>query len=154
LIGSEGLERHVVETKLFEILLAEDNPHDVELVRMALQECQVACTMRVISDGAQMIALLDNLDADPTTRALDLLLVDMNLPKRSGEEILKRLRSTEHYAQTPVILMSGLPSGAIEANAARHGATVYFKKPLMLDEFMELGWIARNVLERKRAAGI
>jgi DNA-binding response OmpR family regulator len=96
-----------------------------------------------------VIALLDSLDADPKTPPLDLLLVDSNLPKRSGEDIVNRLRSTKHYAQTPVILMSGLPSGAIEAKAARHGAIVHFQKPLTLDEFMQLGPIIRNVLEKK-----
>jgi DNA-binding response OmpR family regulator len=139
----------MVESKPFEILLAEDNPQDAELVRMALKEHRVDCALRVIPDGAQAITFLDTLDANPKSPALDLLLVDMNLPKRSGEDILKRLRSTEHYARTPVIVMSGLPAEAVEEKATRHAATVYFKKPLTLDEFMQLGSIVRNVLERK-----
>jgi CheY-like chemotaxis protein len=139
----------MAETKPFEILLAEDNPQDAELVRLALEEHHVHCTLRVIRDGAQVITLLDSLDADPKTPALDLLMVDMNLPKRSGEDILKCLRSTEHYGQTPVIVISGLATGAVEEKATRNAAMVYFKKPSTLDEFMQLGSIVRNVLEKK-----
>jgi DNA-binding response OmpR family regulator len=141
----------------FEILLAEDNPEDAELVCMALDAHHVVCKVRVIRDGAQAITLLDSLDADPQNPALDLLLLDMNLPKCNGVDILKRLRSTEHYAQTPVIAMSGLAPGAMEEMAARQAAAVYFEKPSTLGEFMRLGSIIRSVLEKNtgcaRSAG-
>src|ERR1700730_3547647 len=110
----------MAESKPFDILLAEDSPQDAELVRMALKDHRVDCALRVIRDGAEAITVLDTLDANAKSPALDLLLVDMNLPKRSGEDILKRLRSTENYARTPVIVMSGLPAEAIEEKATRH----------------------------------
>ena len=139
----------IAETEAFEILLAEDNPEDAELVRLALKEHGVECTLRVIRDGAEAIAFLGSLDADPKRPALDLLIVDMNLPKRSGEDILKCLRSTEKYAQTPVIVMSGLIAGALEEKATRHAATVYFQKPLTLNGFMQLGSIVLDVLQKQ-----
>ena len=107
------------------------------------------CMLRVIRDGEEAIAFLGGLDADPKGPALDLLIVDMNLPKRSGEDILKCLRSTENYAQTPVIVMSGLIAGGFEEKATRHAAMVYFQKPLTLDGFMQLGSIVRNVLQKQ-----
>jgi CheY-like chemotaxis protein len=134
--------------KPFEILLAEDNLEDAELVRMALQEHRVDCSLRVIRDGAEAIAWLNDLDADPRTPVLDLILLDMNLPKRSGEDILMRLRSTEHYAQTPVIVISGLAADAVEDKAARHAAMVYFKKPFSTGEYLQLGSIVLNLLEK------
>jgi DNA-binding response OmpR family regulator len=137
------------ETKRFEILLAEDNVEDAELVCIALKEHRVDCALHVVRDGEKAITLFDSLDADAKNPGLDLLLVDMNLPKRSGEDILKRLRSTKHYAQTPVIVMSGLASGAVEGTATRHAAMVYFKKPSTLNEFMQLGSIVQSVLEKK-----
>jgi len=136
------------EPKFFEILLAEDNPEDAELVRMALEEHRVDCRLRVIRDGEEAISWLSSLDADPKIPALDLLLLDMNLPKRSGEDILKRLRSTEHYAQTPVIVMSGLAADAIEDKVTRHAAMVYFQKPFSIGEYLQLGSIVRNLLEK------
>jgi DNA-binding response OmpR family regulator len=103
----------------------------------------------VFRDGEEAITLLRSLDADPKDAALDLLIVDMNLPKRSGEDILECLRSTENYAQTPVIVMSGLIAGATEKKATGHAAMVYFQKPSTLDGFMQLGSIVRNVLQKQ-----
>jgi DNA-binding response OmpR family regulator len=139
-------------TKPFEILLAEDSLEDAELVRLALKEHGVECVLRVFRDGEEAITFLRSLDADPKGPALDLLIVDMNLPKRSGEDILKCLRSTENYARTPVIVMSGLMARATEEKATRHAAMLYFQKPSTLDGFMQLGSIVRNVL-RKQARG-
>jgi DNA-binding response OmpR family regulator len=135
-------------TEPFEILLAEDSLGDAELVRMALKEHGVECMLRVFRDGDEAITFLRDLDADPKGPALDLLVVDMNLPKSSGEDILKCLRSTENYAQTPVIVMSCVIAGAAEEKATRHAAIVYFEKPSTLDGFMQLGSIVRNVLQK------
>jgi CheY-like chemotaxis protein len=136
------------ETKRFEILLAEDNAADAELVREALIQHQVNCSLRVVRDGAQAIAFINAIDVDPKAPALDLLLLDMRLPKSDGDEVLRRLRSTERYAQTPIIVMSGLSSSLIKGIATEHPAIVYFKKPSTLEEFMELGSIVRRVLEQ------
>ena len=134
----------------FEILIAEDNPADVALVREALKMHDINCVLHVLRDGEQALALLDSLDRDPKLPRVDLLMLDMHLPKHDGEEILKRLRSTEHYAQTPVIVMTSYPSNLIEANATKHAAMFYFRKPSTLDELSELGSMVRNVLAEDR----
>src|SRR5579862_8169377 len=85
----------MAETGNPEILLAEDNLEEAELVRLAPKEHGVKCTLRVIRDGGETITFLGSLDGDPKRPALDLLIVDMNLPKRSGEFIFKYMRSTE-----------------------------------------------------------
>jgi len=65
-----------------QIVLAEDNPADVTVVRMALREAGLRCELRILQDGEQAIAFLDRLDADPKAAApIDLLLLDMHLPK-------------------------------------------------------------------------
>ncbi|MEO8100270.1 MAG: response regulator [Acidobacteriota bacterium] len=133
-------------TAPFEIIMAEDNPVDVALVRQAIHEHQLNCRLRVIRDGAEALTLISNLDADPTAPALDLLLIDMHQPKRDGAAILDCLRSTERYAQTPVIIMTSSPSRIIEEMDDGHAALVYFQKPSTLAEFMELGAIMRRVL--------
>ena len=135
-------------TKPFEILLAEDSLGDVELVRLALKEHGVECMLRVFRDGEEAITFLRSLDADPKGPALDLLIVDMNLPKRSGEDVLKCLRPTENYAQTPVDVMSSLIAGANKEKATKHAAMV-LQKPLTLDGFMQLGSIVRKVLQKQ-----
>jgi CheY-like chemotaxis protein len=117
----------VTETRPFEILLAEDSQADAELVREALREHHVNCSLRVISDGAQAIEFINRIDRDPQAPPLDLLLLDMRLPRYDGEEVLEHLRSTERYAQTPVIIMTGLSSSSVEEKAIRQSSTVYFK---------------------------
>jgi CheY-like chemotaxis protein len=137
----------------FEILIAEDNPADVALVREALKAHNIDCVLHVLRDGEQALALLDSLDRDPNVPRVDLLILDMHLPKHDGEEILKRLRSTERYAQTPVIVMTSYPSNSIEANATKHAAMFYFRKPSTLEELSELGSMVRNVLATQDRGG-
>ncbi len=145
------------DSPAFQIILAEDNPADVMLVRMALRDARVNCDLRVLQDGEQVVAFLDAIDqaidADPKAGpVIDLLLLDMHLPKHDGEHILKRLRSTEHFAQTRVIVMTASDAPRDHANAERHAALHYFRKAPTLAEFMELGVIVRDLLCRKLPA--
>jgi len=137
----------------FEILIAEDNPADVALVREALKLHGLDCVLRVLRDGEQALALLDSLDRDPKVPRVDLLILDMHLPKYDGEEILKRLRSTGHYAQLPVIVMTSHSSSWIEAKTTKRAGLFYFRKPSTLDELSELGLMVRNVLTSRDQGG-
>lgn len=137
----------------FEILIAEDNPADVALVREALKMHDIDSVLHILRDGEQALACLDSLDKDPTLPRVDLLILDMHLPKHDGEDVLKRLRSSEHYAQTPVIVMTAQVSTSMEAMAAKNAALFYFRKPSTLDELSELGAMVRNVLSSKRRGG-
>ena len=136
-------------TRSFEILLAEDNSADVALVRRALQHHQIDCVLHVIRDGSEAINWITSLDADTKSLPLDLVLLDMHLPKRDGEDILRHLRSTERYAQTPVIVMTAWDSGKIEKMALKHAALSYFPKPSNIDEFMQLGEVVQQILARR-----
>src|ERR1700689_3020005 len=77
------------------ILLAEDNPADVLLVREALEDRAVAYDLHVIADGEQVVRFIERIDSDRTLHCPDLMLLDLNLPKRDGGEILKTLRASE-----------------------------------------------------------
>jgi CheY-like chemotaxis protein len=136
----------IPEVTDFEILLAEDNSADVILVREAFAEHQLHCNLHVVKDGAEAIAFIESLDRDPKEPRLDLVLLDMHLPKRDGDEVLESVRSSAHYAQTPVIIMSGSDSPADREKAARYPALHYFRKPASLAEFLQLGAIARSIL--------
>ena len=131
----------------YEIVVVEDNPADFALVQIALKEHGVECFLHSVSDGEQAFKLIDTLDSSTRTPRLDLLILDMHLPKHDGAEILKRLRSTENYGLTPVIVMTALDSPMAEAAANRHAALVYFPKPSTFSEFMELGSIVRTLLQ-------
>jgi two-component system response regulator len=95
LAGTERvLERTDMSTVCspYQILLAEDNPADVGLVRHALREHQVDCELQVIGDGEEVLSFIDRLDLDSTIPCPHLVLLDMDLPKRDGKEILWHLR--------------------------------------------------------------
>jgi len=128
------------------ILLAEDNPADVFLVREALRRQEIECEIRVIADGEEAISFIDGLDADLKSPALDLLLLDLHLPKRDGEAVLNHLRASERSGQTPVIVLTSSESQTERQNVERHADVHYFRKPSSLNEFMELGEIVVNAM--------
>jgi CheY-like chemotaxis protein len=139
------------ETRPFEILLAEDSEGDAELVRQALKQHHIDCSLHIVSDGARAIEFINRIETDPNARPLDLLLLDLRLPICDGDEVLTRLRSTKRYAHTPVIVMTGLSSSAEKEKAIRHDATLFFEKPSTLDEFLQLGSMIRRVFEQRKA---
>ncbi|HLG99171.1 MAG TPA: response regulator [Bryobacteraceae bacterium] len=128
------------------ILVVEDNPADLTLVREALKEHQIDCTLHVTNDGAKAIAFLSSLDTDSKAPRLDLVLLDMHLPKRDGADILKSLRATERYGQTPVIVMTASDAPEDYEKAEKNAALSYFRKPSSLAEFMKLGALVKSVL--------
>jgi CheY-like chemotaxis protein len=140
------------EIRPFEILLAEDSPADAELVREALKEYSLNCSLRIVSDGAQAIEFIQRSAADVKSPPLDLVLLDMRLPKRNGDEVLKYLRAEERYACTPVIVMTGLSRNSIDEAAIGYEGTVYFEKPSTLEEFLQLGLLVRQLLNESTAA--
>lgn len=129
-----------------EILIAEDNASDVALIRRALLSNNIECVLRVIPDGAEVVQWIDSIDISPQHNSLDLVLLDMHLPKRDGRFVLQHLRSTAHYAQTPVIMMTAQASSVLEEESAKQKILTYFEKPSSLDEFLELGSIVRGIL--------
>lgn len=135
------------------ILLAEDNSADVMLVQMALKGAGLDYELRILDDGDKAIAFIDELDANLDASPVDLMLLDMHLPKRDGEEILRRLRSTNHHAQTPVIVMTASDAPRDHAQAKKHAAMHYFSKPSSLAEFMQLGVVVRDLLSEQTLAG-
>jgi CheY-like chemotaxis protein len=136
-------------SETFEILLAEDNPADVTLVREALERQRLSYNLHVMKDGAETLDFIEDRDL-PGRRPIDLLLLDMYLPKFDGEEILRRLRETDQNSQTPVIVMTVSTDPRDIAAARRHAAMHYFMKPSSFQEFMQLGVIARDILQGKK----
>jgi CheY-like chemotaxis protein len=134
-----------------QIFLAEDNPGDIELVREALREHAVHCELQVISDGEQALTFIDGLDLDSNIPCPDLLLLDLHLPKRGGIEILQRLRASERCGQTPVVIFTSSDSMPRPQNAGKDTTVHYFRKPASLSQFMQLGQIVKEIVNRPQA---
>lgn len=119
------------------ILLIEDNPIDVRLIRLALEaEESWNTTIEVVNDGEEAIKHL----AANTTK-IDLILLDLNLPKRDGTEVLKNVRSTAGLQAVPVIVLSSGPEDMMRGQMRGLDgiASSYISKPVGVKEFLELG---------------
>jgi CheY-like chemotaxis protein len=130
------------------IVLAEDNPADVGLVRQALRDHEVHCDLRVIADGQAVVTFIDGLDRDRKLPCPDLLLLDLHLPKRDGTEVLRHLRASERCGQTPVVVLTSSEAATDRENAEKNAAIHYFRKSASLSEFMLLGKMVKEVLSR------
>lgn len=127
------------------ILLAEDNPADVKMVRRSLRTHAVDCELFELDDGQDVFRFIDGIDSDCRSPAPDLVLLDLNLPHRGGLEILRKLRASERCGLTPVIVMTGSDSPAHMAEAKKNAVHHYFRKTT--DSFMKIGGVVRQVLE-------
>jgi|SRR5580700_7920302 CheY-like chemotaxis protein len=133
-----------------EILLGEDNPADVYLVREALREHGVECTLRVASDGAEMLRMISSEQAMAEARRLRLIILDLNLPRHDGSEILHYLRETNALAHVPVVVLTSSDSPRDRLVASQFGAARYLRKPSSLEQFLSLGAIFKSLLEQRK----
>ena len=131
------------------ILLAEDNPADAGLVRRALEEHGVEGELIVVADGEKAIAFIQGIDAE-VAPCPDLAIVDLNLPKKSGREVLECMRLSERCRHIPVVILSSSDAKEDKADAARFGASRYIRKPPKLDDFLSLGSIFKAALSESK----
>lgn len=132
----------------FHIVLVEDAEPDVLLVREALEQSGLEFELKVFDDGEQGVAFVDTMDEDDTLKRPHLFLLDLNLPKKTGRQILERVRQSPRCGQIPVVILTSSDSQKDKAQAADLNATGYFRKPSRLDEFMKLGPYVRDLLTR------
>ena len=141
-----------------EILVAEDNPADVYLIREALREHSVDCTVRVASDGRDVLDIIAPGQSNADAGQLGLIILDLNLPRHDGIEILQQLRATPEFAHIPVVVLTSSDSPRDRLVANQVGATRYMRKPSSLDQFLSLGAIFKDLLgqtqTQRKAAGL
>ena len=99
----------------------------------------------MISDGESAIAFIQAIDAeaDPCP---DLAIIDLNLPKKPGREVLARMRQSERCRHIPVVILSSSDAERDKADAVRFGASRYVRKPSKLDDFLSLGAVFKAAL--------
>lgn len=119
-----------------EILLVEDSPGDVRLTQEALKEAKVLNNLSVVTDGAEALAYLHREGAYENAPRPDLILLDLNLPKRSGREVLEEIKHDPDLLRIPVVILttSGDRDDVMGAYALH--ANCYITKPVDLDQFM------------------
>jgi two-component system, chemotaxis family, response regulator Rcp1 len=123
------------------ILLVEDNPADVKITQRALRESAADVDLRVVRDGQEAVDYLLRRGphaADPDWRPPDLILLDLNLPRLTGREVLEQIRATPALRATPVVVLttSHRPEEVRELYAA--GANTYIEKPQDFQRFVQV----------------
>jgi DNA-binding response OmpR family regulator len=131
--------------RLLRIVLVEDAEPDVLLVREALESCQLKFDLCVLDDGEKAVEYIDKLDGDAVD-APHLFLLDLNLPKKNGGQVLERLRQSAKCNQIPVVILTSSDSPRDKAKASQYRATEYFQKPSGLEDFMKLGVLVGRLL--------
>ena len=128
-----------------DILLVEDNPDDVELTRIAFAEAKIANDLIVMGDGAQALDYLfargDYSDRDPTDLP-SIILLDLNLPKVDGREVLQAIRANAATKSLPVVVLTtSAEPFDVEASYAL-GVNSYIQKPVSFEQFV---WAVKQV---------
>jgi chemotaxis family two-component system response regulator Rcp1 len=120
------------------ILLVEDNAGDVRLTREALREAEVAAELVAVADGEQALAFLRAEGDHVEAVRPDLILLDLNLPKKNGLEVLEEIKRDPELRRTPVIMLTTSSSARDVAACYDRGVNCYVVKPLDLDDFTQL----------------
>ena len=132
------------------LLLVEDSPADVYLVREAMRREGLKVHWDIADDGEWAIRMIDEVDSNASSPCPDVLLLDLNVPRCTGDEVLERIRRSPRLAHAPVVIMTSSESPADRDRLMKLGATEYFRKPSNLGEFMTLGRLVRETHERAR----
>ncbi|MCX6620556.1 MAG: response regulator [Acidobacteria bacterium] len=122
-----GRRRHIV--------LIEDNAGDVFLIKRALERNAIECDLTLFEDGEAALKAL-SMDADNPIQP-DLILLDLNLPRRDGREVLRVAREQPSLAGTPIAVITSSFSARDREEALRLGATRYIHKPTNFAEFLD-----------------
>jgi len=130
------------------ILIVEDNRADLFLIRESIANAHVDAEIHVVSDGEMAIRWLDHADQDLTAPCPSLVILDINLPKKPGREVLGALRRSRRSAGTAVVVVTSSDSERDRAEMQALGVSEYFRKPSEYDSYMKLGELVRDVLHR------
>ncbi len=121
-----------------EVLLVEDSPGDVRLTQEAFQDANRSVRLHVASDGVEAMAFLRHQGAHSHAPRPDLILLDLNLPKMDGREVLAHIKEDESLKTIPTIILTTSDAEVDIANSYQLQANCYLSKPVQLDQFETL----------------
>jgi two-component system response regulator len=120
------------------VLLVEDSPGDVRLTREAFKDAKVHINLHVASDGTEAMDFLNREGKYSTVPRPDLILLDLNLPKKDGREVLKEIKESPTLKSIPVVILTTSASEADILRSYNLHANCYITKPVGLDGFLEV----------------
>lgn len=127
---------HKVES--VDILLVEDNPGDVKLTKEAFKHGQIVNTLHVVGDGVEALDFLFQRNEYADAPRPDIVLLDLNLPRKNGDEVLEELRADPECTDIPVIVLTGSSAQKDIVRSYELSANAYLTKPVDPDEFIDV----------------
>ncbi len=124
--------------KPIQILLVEDNPGDVRLTREAMTESRIENDLHVVNDGAAALDYLERKGDYADAPVPDLVLLDLNLPKVSGHEVLRTIKNSDALKMIPVVALTTSHAQADIEECYRHHVNCYITKPMSYGPFMDV----------------
>jgi CheY-like chemotaxis protein len=121
-----------------EVLLVEDSPGDVRLTREAFKDAKVLINLNVAADGVEAMAFLNRQGNNANSPRPDLILLDLNLPKKDGREVLAELKESPAFKSIPVVILTTSASEADIHGSYQHHANCYITKPVDLEGFLKV----------------
>jgi CheY-like chemotaxis protein len=141
-----------------DILLVEDNPGDIDLMKEALEGAKVWNRLHVAEDGEQALDFLFQRGQYTEAPRPDLILLDLNLPKRDGREVLEEIRADADLTEIPIVILTTSQADEDVARAYRLHANCYIAKPVSFTQFLRViqaiedFWLTVVKLPKKRPA--
>jgi chemotaxis family two-component system response regulator Rcp1 len=121
-----------------EILLVEDNPGDARLAREGLSECKIRNNLHVVDDGVKAMAFLRQSGEYAHVPRPDLILLDLNLPRKDGREVLREIKEDESLRLIPVVVLTTSKAEEDIVKSYSLHANCYVTKPLGLQQFLDV----------------
>ena len=123
--------------KPIHILLVEDNEGDIMLIKEAFDEAKLANDISIVKDGEKAIFFLGKKEMYKDARTPDLIILDVNLPRKNGHEVLEFVKTNDHLLQIPVIMLTTSSSENDIVKSYKNHANCYITKPVEVDDFMK-----------------
>jgi chemotaxis family two-component system response regulator Rcp1 len=121
-----------------EILLVEDNPGDVDLTREAMENSKIRVALHVVSDGVEAMAFLKRSGKYASAPRPDIVLLDLNLPKKSGREVLAEIKEDPDLKRIPVVILTISKDEEDILKSYNLHANCYITKPIELNQFIKV----------------
>jgi two-component system, chemotaxis family, response regulator Rcp1 len=129
---------HRSATRPVEVLLVEDNPGDIRLTQEAFKDGRILVNLSVATDGVQAVDMLNRRGQYTSSPRPDLILLDLNLPRKNGREVLVEIKADEELKRIPVIVMTTSKAEQDIHRAYNLNANCYITKPVEFDEFLKV----------------